>query len=249
MSDATLSLFVATQAVPSPGLVATVWDMVIKGGWTMIPLGLVSLVAMTIIVERLIVTRKARVAPPELVSSLASMRGSPRQALAKCRAESAPAAAVLGAAIQWRDESREVQEKQIADAGEREVRKLRQRMRLLSVLPQAATMLGLLGTVFGMIRTFTVVAASGESLGKTEKLAQGIYEAWTATAGGLVVAIPTLVMYHIIMARIDAAAALLDTEAVRWLEARPQGETAEAGVTAGATAGAAAEPGLAMAQG
>ena len=88
---------------------------------------------------------------------------------------------------------------------------------LVAALPQAATMLGLLGTVLGMIRTFTVVAASADSLGKTERLAQGIHEAWTATAGGLIVAIPTLLAYHIIMARIDAAAAALDHAAALWL--------------------------------
>ena len=104
------------------------------------------------------------------------------------------------------------------EVGQREVQKLRTRMRLLSALPQTATMLGLLGTVFGMIRTFTVVAASGESLGKTERLAQGIYEAWTATAAGLVVAIPTLLAYHLIMGRIDSAAAALDRVAAAWLE-------------------------------
>jgi biopolymer transport protein ExbB len=92
-------------------------------------------------------------------------------------------------------------------------------MRLLSAIPQVATMMGLLGTVLGMIRTFTVIAASGESLGKTERLAQGIHEAWTATAGGLIIAIPTLLAFQIIMGRIDAAAAALDGAARLWLDA------------------------------
>src|ERR1041384_7107982 len=77
----------------------------------------------------------------------------------------------------------------------------------------------LLGTVVGMIRTFTVIAASGESLGKTERLAQGIHEAWTATAGGLIIAIPTLLAFQVLMSRSDAAAAALDGAARLWLEA------------------------------
>jgi biopolymer transport protein ExbB len=106
------------------------------------------------------------------------------------------------------------------------MRKLRQRMRVLSSLPQVATMLGLLGTVFGMIRTFTVVAASADSLGKTERLAQGIHEAWTATAAGLVVAIPAILAFQWLMARIDAAAGALDNAAALWLAGEEDGVVA-----------------------
>jgi len=192
-------------AVESPSLVASVLDMVFKGGWMMVPLGLCSLVALTIAVERLIMTRPGRVAPARLRDDLRASGADANAALARCRSDPSPLAAVLGALLRSRHEPRAVQEARAAEAGQREVIKLRTRMRLLSCLPQSATMLGLLGTVFGMIRTFTAIAASGESLGKTEKLAQGIYEAWTATAAGLVVAIPTLLAYHILMARIDAA--------------------------------------------
>jgi len=145
------------------------------------------------------------------------LRQQPRQALAACAADASPLGAVIVAAVKSRDLPRPQQEKAIGEAGEREIRKIRQRTRLLSSLPQVATMLGLLGTVLGMIRTFTVVAASADSLGKTERLAQGIHEAWTATAGGLIIAIPTLLAFHIIMGRIDAAAAALDHAANLWL--------------------------------
>jgi biopolymer transport protein ExbB len=132
-----------------------------------------------------------------------------------------PVAGVILAAIDAASEKREVADRLIAEAGEREVLKLRRRMRVLSALPQIATMLGLLGTVVGMIRTFTVVAASGEALGKTERLAQGIYEAWTATAVGLVIAIPTILLYQVLLARIDAAAGALDAAAQAWQKPDP----------------------------
>jgi biopolymer transport protein ExbB len=79
-------------------------------------------------------------------------------------------------------------------------------------------MLGLLGTVFGMIKTFQAVAASSEALGKTEMLAKGIFEAWTCTAAGLLVAIPVLVAYHYLQGKIDALVAEIDRVAVEWLE-------------------------------
>lgn len=185
----------------------------------MAPLALCSLVAMTIVVERLILTRRGRVVPRALLESLTTLRHNPREAMARCAADASPLASVVLAGVKTRALPRPLQEKAMGEAGEREIRKLRQRMRLLSCLPQTATMLGLLGTVAGMIRTFTVVAASGDSLGKTERLAQGIYEAWTATAGGLVIAVPTLLAFHIVMSRIDAAAAALDGAANLWLDA------------------------------
>ncbi len=222
MVEAILSVVLAQQAPATPAaggsFVATVLEMVVKGGWIMVPLGLCSLAAVAIVVERVIVTRPSRVAPPGLAAELRAMRSDPKGATARCDANQSPMAAVLGAAIRARREPRAVQEARVSEAGQREVLKLRKRMRLLSALPQSATMLGLLGTVMGMIRTFTVVAASDESLGKTERLAQGIYEAWTATAAGLVIAIPALLAYHMILGRIDAAAAALDLAATAWLD-------------------------------
>jgi hypothetical protein len=79
-------------------------------------------------------------------------------------------------------------------------------------------MLGLLGTIFGMIKTFQAVATSGQSLGKTEMLAQGIFEAWTCTAAGLLIAIPVMVAYHMLMGRVDMLMAQLDHVAEDFVE-------------------------------
>ncbi len=213
-----LSFTLAADA-PSTGMpLHSVWDLMIKGGWIMVPIGFCSLVALTIIVERLIVLRRSRVAPPALIAEIPSLRSDPRQLIDRCAADASPLAAVLSAAARAAHEPRETRDRLIEEAGQRQVLALRRRMRLLSAMPQVATMLGLLGTVMGMIRTFTVVAASGDSLGKTERLAQGIYEAWTATAAGLAVAIPTLIAYHMIMGRIDAAAGLLDAAVGQWAQ-------------------------------
>lgn len=219
MYHATLHTLGSTlaSAAPASGMdVGTVFDLLLKGGWIMLPIGVCSLVALTIIVERFIVLRRARIAPPELVGAIASMRDDPRATLERCERDQSPLAAVLVAAAHAAHESRETRDRLIEEAGHRQILLLRRRVRLLSVMPQVATMLGLLGTVMGMIRTFTVVAASGDSLGKTERLAQGIYEAWTATAAGLAVAIPTMIAYHLILSRIDAAAALLDSSVTQW---------------------------------
>jgi biopolymer transport protein ExbB len=208
----------ALGAAPNGLDASSILGLLLKGGWIMVPIGACSLVALTIIVERALILRRARVAPPGLLNAVRPFRNDPVRAAQQCASDPSPAAAVLLAAIKSTGEPRDVRDRLVEEAGQRQVVRFRQRMRLLSALPQSATMLGLLGTVFGMIRTFTVVAASGESLGKTERLAQGIYEAWTATAAGLFVAIPVLLCYHMLMARIDSAAALLDKVAVEWLD-------------------------------
>lgn len=229
-------------AAPAAAMsIGSVWGLIVKGGWIMLPIGACSLVAIAIIAERVIVTRKTRVAPPPLLAAADAARGDPRRVLDLCAADPSPAAAVIAAAFKTRGESPERRERLVQEAGLREVGKLRQRTRLLSALPQTATMLGLLGTIFGMIRTFTVIAVSGESLGKTERLAQGIYEAWTATAAGLAVAIPVLIAYHLILARIDSAAAALDGIGQDWLEPRTEARSSRAMEAQPAPAAPAAE--------
>lgn len=211
----------AQATPPAPGLVGTVLDMIVKGGWIMVPLALTSLVAMTIVAERFLITRRTKLVPPGLLETLVASRDQPDRALAACQGAPSPLAAVILAGLRPAKLTRERQEAQMAEAAQRELRKLKHHMRLLSCLPQAATMLGLLGTVIGMIRTFTVIAASGEALGKTERLAQGIYEAWSATAAGLAIAIPTIIAYHLLQARLDHASAALDSAATLWLDSPP----------------------------
>jgi biopolymer transport protein ExbB len=222
VGTSSLTLLIAQAAsgteVVAGGRIESVWDFVIKGGPTMAVIVLCSLVALTVIVERAIVLRKRWVAPPDFAKALRALGGDRGQALEFCRANGSPLANVLAAAIQRRGESREAVERGVRDAGQREMVHLRARMRLLGALPQVATMLGLLGTIFGMIKTFQAVATSGQALGKTELLARGIFEAWTNTAAGLLVAIPILIAYQTLMGRVDAMAVELDRIACDWIE-------------------------------
>lgn len=198
--------------------IGSVWDFIKKGGPTMAVIALCSLVALAVIVERLIVLRRRSVIPPDFLAGLTAVAGDRDRALEFCRANGSPLANVLAAAIRRRGQRAEAIEKAVEDEGRREVVRLRQRMRLLGALPQVSTMLGLLGTIFGMIKTFQAVAKSSQALGKTELLAQGIFEAWTNTAAGLLVAIPVLIAYHVLLGRIDSRVVELDRIAVDWVE-------------------------------
>jgi biopolymer transport protein ExbB len=91
---------------------------------------------------------------------------------------------------------------------------MRKRLRSLVVITALAPLLGLTGTIFGMIRAFQTVALSSEALGKAELLARGIYEAMITTAAGLLVAMPTLVLFHFLAGRVEQMAHELDRLAV-----------------------------------
>lgn len=208
--------------VPESVQVQSVWDFVQKGGLMMIPIGICSLIALTVIVERLISLRRSKVIPatfrPGLLRLLQADPDDTARALAYCRKDGSPVANVFAAGIKKLDCPSEVVEKHIQEAGEREVLKLRKYLRSLSVIASVAPLLGLLGTIFGMITAFQTVAISAEALGKTELLAEGIYAAMITTAAGLSVAIPVLVCYHWLSARIDRLVMDIDGMSVDFVE-------------------------------
>ena len=215
----------STTGAPTAGAgttITSVWDFAVKGGVLMIPIALCSLVAFAIVVERLLSVRRSKVIPvgflPELRASVRT--GDTAAAIAYCTAQPSPIARVCEAGLRnWRRPLEQV-EKCISDAGAREMVHLRKHMRSLSVIASIAPLLGLLGTIFGMIKAFQTVAASGEALGRTELLAAGIYEAMITTAAGLIVAIPTVVMFNYIAARIDRLVLDMDAACLELLQDR-----------------------------
>jgi biopolymer transport protein ExbB len=206
----------ATAAPPvSPDLqVNSVWDFVVKGGPVMIPIMVCSLVAMAIVIERMIALRRSRLIPPEFIPGLSRvLRNEPMaraEAIAYCQKDPSPIAAVFAVGIKRLGEPIDLLERHVSEAGERQVQRLRARLRLLSIIASIAPLLGLLGTITGMIKAFQTVATHGEALGKTEMLARGIYEAMITTAAGLIVAIPVLLFYHWISAIIERRVAEID---------------------------------------
>jgi biopolymer transport protein ExbB len=202
--------------------VQSIWDFIVKGGLMMIPIGLCSIIALTVVVERLISLRRRHVMPgkflPGLKRVLKERPGDKSRAIAYCRKNASPVANVFAAGIKKLDRSIESVEKNIQEAGEREALKLRKFLRVLAVIASVAPLMGLLGTIFGMITAFQTVALSAEALGKTELLAGGIYEAMITTAAGLLVAIPVLISYHWISAKIDKLVMDIDRMTVDFVE-------------------------------
>jgi len=193
-----------TEATSTPQM--TFLELLEKGGLQfMIPIGLCSLVGLTIIIERLLALRKSAVIPRSFMPGLKGVfngeHRDPQAGLDYCNAHRSPLSRVVAAGIRKMKRSEEAVERAVEDAGAIEVDKLRRNMHLLFGVSAVAPMLGLLGTVWGMIEAFQVASIAG--LGKASKLATGIYQALVTTFAGLVVAIPVLILYYYFLGKID----------------------------------------------
>jgi len=199
----------------------SVWDFVVKGGPMMIPIAICSLVTVTVIVERLVTLRRRTVIPEGFEEGFRDALHDGHEteaAQAYCQSNGSPIAAVFEAGIKRLHAPIEVLEKHIQEAGQRVVVRLRKNLRVLSVIAAVSPLLGLLGTIFGMITAFQTVATSSEALGKAELLATGIYQAMITTAAGLLVAIPSLLGYHWISARVEGLVVEMDRLAYDFVE-------------------------------
>jgi len=190
-------------AAPSAGL-GSLTDMIVSGGPVMIPIGLCSVVALAYTIERALQLRRGPLGLAELGGEIVQVvrAGGRQRALELCAAKPSPLARVLSSALaRWSEPPLE-REKAVEDAGLREVRRLSAGLRPLVVVTAIAPLLGLLGTVWGMILAFSTVARA-EGLGRPELLADGISQALITTAAGLVIAIPTQAAYFWLKGRIE----------------------------------------------
>lgn len=190
----------------------TFLDLIKKGGPVMYPLGLASILALALTFERLISLRRDRIIPEGFLKGLGeAWDGDPsgEDAEKYCEQSNGAAAHVFHAGIQWRNEGYQAVSKALEDAGAREAQKMKRSLRGLKVVVAVAPLLGLLGTVYGMIDAFQRTSSSGGAA-KTADLATGIYEALVTTATGLTIAVPVLLIYHYLASRVDKLVDYLD---------------------------------------
>lgn len=184
------------------------WELTMKGGLLMYPIFLVSLIAVTFTIERAIGLRRSKVLPPRLLRGLADLSQeeggfNPRQAYKLCQRYPCAAANVIKATLLKVGRPHSELEHTLASASEREANRLYSNVRWLSLATGIAPLLGLLGTVSGMIKAFFVTAHLPVGANKAEFLAGGIYEALVTTFAGLTVAIPAAVVAHFFEGRIQ----------------------------------------------
>lgn len=196
-------------------------EIIQAGGWLMLPILACSVLAMAIIGERLWTLRRKRILPDSLVGrawQLVQERGLEQRHIEALR-ESSPLGRILAAGAAARGHGREVMAEAIEDAGRHEAHRLERYLNTLGTIAAISPLLGLLGTVVGMIRVFGAISAEG--MGDMPALAGGIAEALITTASGLVVAIPTLMAYRYFRGLVDALVVEMEQEAMRMVEAAP----------------------------
>jgi len=198
----------------------TMFSLIKKGGPVMIPLGLGSVIAVGLAMERLISLRRERVIPPHFLDSLMSEWQKDRTgkgAVKLCEETSGPVGNIFRAGILRVPKGEEAVEKAIEDAGYREADKLKRSLKGLSVIATVSPLLALLGTVYGMIAAFQTASSVG--MGKADVLAKGIYEALVTTAAGLTIAIPVLLIFQFLSTKVDAIVDDLDEMTMEFLGA------------------------------
>jgi len=189
-----------------------VLELLMAGGWAMLPILLCSAVALAIVLERFWTLRHKAVLPPGLgaeVREWARSRKLDPEHLAALSTNS-PLGAVLAAALAVRNRPREVIKERVEDTGRHVVHRLERFLGTLGTIALIGPLLGLLGTVFGLIRMFLAVMVSG--VGDPMKMAGGIGEALVCTAAGLCVAIPAYVFHRYFRGRVASLAVEMERE-------------------------------------
>lgn len=203
------------------------WEIVQAGGWLMLPIIACSVVAAAIILERLWTLQPNRVLPkdltPEVWKWVRNEQLDPQHIQALH--QGSPLGQVLAAGLLKREESREIVKESIEDTGRHVVHELERYLNPLGTIAAISPLLGLLGTVIGMVKVFAAITASG--VGNPSVLAGGISEALITTAAGLTVAIPSLMGYRYLRGRIDGLVVRMEKEAMKFLEALSQQKGAE----------------------
>jgi biopolymer transport protein ExbB len=174
----------------------TVWEFLAKGGVTMIPLGLCSLVGLAIVIEKFITLRRSRILIPEVVAvvdGLATADDVPL-VLSVCEKHDGPLPSIVRTALENRHLSRDEMKEVIIDQGRQEIRTLERGLSALETIAAISPLLGLFGTVIGIYRIFQVISRMG--VGQASALSGGISEAVITTITGLAIAIPIAVAYN-----------------------------------------------------
>jgi len=195
------------------------FEIVAAGGIVMVPIILCSILAVAITLERLWTLREQRVVPTELTDKVwqwvENRALSDKQVLTL--QQHSPLGSILAAGLATRHRERAVMIQAIEDAGRHVVHDLERFLNMLATIAAISPLLGLLGTVTGMMRTFKAITVAG--IGNPTAMAGGIAEALITTAAGLLVAIPALVAYRYLRGRVDALVIRMEKESIKLVQA------------------------------
>ncbi|GBG15721.1 biopolymer transport protein ExbB [Novimethylophilus kurashikiensis] len=193
------------------------WTLIQAAGWPIWPLIICSVISIAIIFERFVALRESVVAPktllPEIQATL-KQGGISKEACARLEAHS-PLGEIFSSALCNANTSREVMKEAIEETGRAVTHKLERYLTTLGTIATVSPLLGLLGTVIGMVELFGAFTATGHDVAM---FARGISVALYNTAMGIVVAVPSMIFYRHFRAKVDSLIVEMEQEAIKLVE-------------------------------
>jgi biopolymer transport protein ExbB len=195
-----------------------VFELVTAGGWLMVPIILCSIVAVAIVGERFWSLKQEKVVPANLVAQVWQLHKQQElnNERLKLLRDSSPLGRILAAGLINMNHEREVMKEAIEETGRQVVIELERFLNTLGTIASITPLLGLLGTVIGMIKVFAAITSLG--VGNPTVLAGGISQALITTAAGLSVAIPSLMFYRYFRGRVDMLVIKMEEESLKLVE-------------------------------
>ncbi len=194
------------------------FELIVSGGWIIAPIILCSILAFTIIAERFWTLREKSIAPSNLADQIIKLHKKKRitnEVIEKLHSDS-PLGKILAAGLRNMNGARDIMKESIEEEGRQVAQELERFLNTLGTIASITPLLGLLGTVIGMIKVFAVITSLG--VGDPKVLADGISEALITTAAGLSVAIPTVMFYRYFRGRVDELLLKMEAQAVYLVE-------------------------------
>ncbi len=197
----------------------SIWDLSLKGGWIMLPIAIMSVIAIYIFIERYIVINRAARDEQNFMNNIRDFihNGRIDSALSLCKNNRTPIARMIEKGIIRIGKPLNDINAAIENVGKLEVAKLEKNLAALATIAGAAPMLGFLGTVIGMVRAFYDMSMAGNNI-DIALLSGGIYQAMVTTVAGLIVGIIGYICYNILVARVEKVVFILEARATEFMD-------------------------------
>ncbi|PID94821.1 MAG: biopolymer transporter ExbB [Bacteroidetes bacterium] len=195
------------------------WDLVQKGGWIMAILGLMSVIAIYIFIERFLMIQRATKEDKNFMNNIRDYMHNDRleSAITLCKSTNTPIARMIQKGLARIGKPLPDINAAIENVGNLEVARLEKNVATLATVASVAPMVGFLGTVLGMVRAFYDMSMAGNNI-DVGLLSTGIYQAMITTVGGLIVGIIGYVLYNVLVARIEKMVFLLEARASEFMD-------------------------------
>ena len=214
-----LDAAVVETAVEPTEIRMSLWEMTVNGGWIMLVLGIFSLIAVYIFIERFITINRAAKSDDSFMESIRNSMKQGDLAGAKelCQKTDSPLSRMIEKGISRIGKPLNDIQTAVENVGNLEVSSLEKGVALLAMIAGAGPMLGFLGTVIGMIRAFYQMSMAGNNL-EIATLSGGIYQAMVTTVGGLIVGIIAFIFYNILVSQIDKVVNMLESKSIEFMD-------------------------------